>query len=441
MACAAIFIATAIRGGDAVEFKEYNLTLTLPPIENATTQINPTEDCRQVWEGSMGGSRIKITFLAFPMSKFHLINPDDALTFVVDNQVKLDPALKLLKRETVIGPYGSVAHAGFLHATMKRNAPSGIVDSGYMALCGAAINDAYAVEVFSTPPADAGTSATIANFLKKGIVYNGKVYDLKWTDQEALDRWKRDVPPEVKGAPEIRRTKHYIIFTNSSSGELFAKKMEECYDTIQKIYPFPETPPRRLMPVFLFRTSDQYNLYYSKIAGVSVEAASKSKGHAWRDYYATSYDAPNDPVHIHEATHQIFMNRLWLSGGGSWFQEGVAEFVTTKHNDRNDASRMVKKHQSPPLPEFVKIQSLLYSPSDAKREGDTGAARYKEAALLIEFFHEAPALKAKFPQFLAAIGKLLPNDADAIDAAFKTLYNTSIAEMDAAYLKYCESRN
>ena len=106
---------------------------------------------------------------------------------------------------------------------------------------------------------------------------------------------------------------------------------------------------------------------------VTRDNAAKSKGHAWRDYYATYYDSPVDPVHIHEMTHQLFANRLHLNGGGSWFQEGVAEDICTSKNDRNVTASQVKKGRHVPLPEFVKIPSLLYS-SQAKVTGEGGAA-------------------------------------------------------------------
>ena len=49
--------------------------------------------------------------------------------------------------------------------------------------------------------------------------------------------------------------------------------------------------------IVLFRTADEYCEFYSKIARIPPEEARRSKGHAWRDYYATWYEAPGDPVH------------------------------------------------------------------------------------------------------------------------------------------------
>src|SRR6185295_14355607 len=125
----------------------------------------------------------------------------------------------------------------------------------------------------------------------------------------------------------VDRSAHYVVMTNSSSGEPFAKKMEENCAKILAAFPFAERKGRRLMPVFLFRSKAQYDDFCSAI-GAGVGGA--AKGHASKDYYATWFESPNDPIHLHEATHQLFRNRFGLPSGGSWFQEGLAEFVCTK---------------------------------------------------------------------------------------------------------------
>ena len=57
------------------------------------------------------------------------------------------------------------------------------------------------------------------------------------------------------------------------------------------------------MPVFLFKTPDDYYAFYVKKHGVTLEEAKRSAGHASADYYATWYESPTDPTHInYEAT-------------------------------------------------------------------------------------------------------------------------------------------
>jgi hypothetical protein len=263
----------------------------------------------------------------------------------------------------------------------------------------------------------------------------------EWTDEEVEQRWREFAPDDaIDKLDGAIRTDHYVIIGNSSGSKAFARKMEECYETIQEIFPFPEVEGRKLMPVFLFRTPEQYYAYYSKRASIPLEKARRSKGHAWLDYYATWYEAPNDPVHIHEATHQIFANRLYLSGGGSWLQEGVAEYVETRPNERGGAARLVKKGRHTPLREFVAIPSLLMSASEDVKGGNEAGDHYKQAALLIEFLRESRFAKARFEQFLHAAGSVPRNDVEAIEEVTRRVYAVDLDGLDAEWQAWAKKR-
>ena len=194
------------------------------------------------------------------------------------------------------------------------------------------------------------------------------------------------------------------------------------------------------MPVFLFKTSDEYFEFYSKIAGITIEDAKRSKGHSWRDYYATWYDAPGDPVHIHEATHQIFSNRLGLGGGGSWFQEGVAEYMSTKPGDRSAAAGQVKRGKHVPLAQFITIPSLLMSADKDAPGGDKGQENYEEAAVLIEFLRESKWAKERFPAFLTRIGHIARDDPAEIESAIQDVYGVDLAGLEQRWTEYCKKR-
>jgi hypothetical protein len=257
------------------------------------------------------------------------------------------------------------------------------------------------------------------------------------------ERWKESVPNSDKTKlEETLRTAHYIILTNSSGGKLFAKKMEECYDAIKKVYPFDEVAGRRLMPVFLFQDPDEYFAYFAKACDSTIEMARRSKGVSYRDFYATWYEAPGDPVHVHEATHQIFRNRLGLGGGGSWFQEGVAEYMSTKDNERGSAARAVKKGRHTPMAEFVKVQSLLFSTE--KKESTSGeseaSSQYEQAALVVEFLRQSKFGKDKFQDYIHAVGIVPRNDVSAIEAALKKVYGVDIAGLERELVEYCKKR-
>ncbi len=145
-------------------------------------------------------------------------------------------------------------------------------------------------------------------------------------------------------------------------------------------------------------------------------------------------------MHIHECTHQIFKNRLRLGGGGSWYQEGVAEYIETRENDRNEVARLVKKGRHTPLREFVQLPSLLHSSEDDVRGGSKAADHYKQAALLIEFLSESKFAKAKFKEFLYTVGNLPRGNVELIDASFQDIYGVTIEGLDAEWQKYCKKR-
>jgi hypothetical protein len=238
------------------------------------------------------------------------------------------------------------------------------------------------------------------------------------------------------------RTNHFLIMTNSSGGKSFAKKMEECYAAIRKVYPFDEVPGRRLMPVFIFKTNDQFYAFLGKQLRWSVEQARQAKGVAFGDLYTTWYDAPGDLVHIHEATHQIFKNRLFLDGGGSWFQEGVAQFMSTREDDRGAAATAVKKGRHVPLSKFVTVQSLLMSNVGDSRDesNDTALDQYQQAALFIEFLNKSKFGKGKFLDAIHAFGATPSNNMGAIQAAAQRVYGVDLAGLEKQFVEYCKKR-
>jgi hypothetical protein len=194
------------------------------------------------------------------------------------------------------------------------------------------------------------------------------------------------------------------------------------------------------MPVFLFKTPDEYYEYYAKQFESTEEEARKSKGVASGDWYATWYESPGDLVHIHEGTHQIFHDRLRLPGGGSWFQEGVAEFMSSTRNDRNVAASSVRKGKHTALVDFIKIKSLLWSAAEDKKGGDEAASHYDLAALLIEFLHESKFGKDKFQDFVHTVGLVPRNSPAAIERAVQAVYGTDLAGLDKQWVEYCKAR-
>ncbi|MBL8692476.1 MAG: hypothetical protein JNJ88_00105 [Planctomycetes bacterium] len=424
-----------------VESPRTFLKITLPPLEEIKA-LDAKDDADAVWSGRLHGTEVAIVVWRLSRAKLGIESPEDALEIHVEWIRENAPAFEFGELESLSGSYGIVPTGAWTH-TLAGSPQTGTAPQSpprYL-LAGLLESSGYVIDVLFGGPASANAEAAVVEMFKKGIRYTGPVPSPKWTDEEAKKRWERDAPDDLRSELKTPfRTAHYLVLTNSSGGDAFARKMEECYAAIRKTYPFPELAGQKLMPVFLFRTAEQYYAFYAKVAQIPVEQARKSKGHAWRDYYATYYEAPNDPVHIHEATHQIFANRLRLGGGGSWFQEGVAEYMSSKRPELAGAARAVKKGRHTPLGEFIKIPSLLYSAKEDRKGGDEATDHYSEAALLIEFLRESPFGKAKFDRFLKTLGRVRRNDADAIDAGFRKVYGVGTKEVEEQWRKYCENR-
>jgi hypothetical protein len=426
------------------DFPEYGLTLTFPA-QLTELKDGPTksDQLKGDWRAKLNGANITVLLYVAPSAEYGFTEPEDVSDIVLANMRDPgggDPSFGYEKTLLVPGAFGFAPYAAIGYGPVHKKDSTEITGTLFV-LGGLLKENGYSLEIHTKPALSGADARVILDFFKKGIAYKGDVRVSKWTDAEAKERWTRDAPEAThKKLEPIYRTEHYIILSNSSGAKDFGKKMEECYAAIKKVYPFEEVPGRKLMPVFLFRNADEYYDYFVKVAKTTKEQAMRSKGHAWRDYYATWFEATNDPVHIHEGTHQIFKNRLRLPGGGSWFQEGVAEYMSTRPNDRNVAARLVKTKKHVPLEELVQVQSLLFSAKEDAKGGDAAGDQYKEAALFIEFLHESKWAKPKFQDAIHALGNAAANNVPSIDRAFNALYGKDIAGVEAQWIEYCKKR-
>ncbi|MEZ5974502.1 MAG: hypothetical protein R3E96_06580 [Planctomycetota bacterium] len=147
--------------------------------------------------------------------------------------------------------------------------------------------------------------------------------DPNWTDEEVACCWKRDAPPKVQEDSKlvVLRTRYYLIPTNAGKGtaKSFGEKLDENYEIIRGVYPFEDAPPAPPAGVLLHHDSSST----TTVRTGARQPQRDLRGHRHRDVYATYHQSANAPVHIHEATHQIF-KPLGLGGGGSWFQRAAS---------------------------------------------------------------------------------------------------------------------
>ncbi len=427
-----------------LKLEALGLTIAPPPLTELTFDAAVKGQVNGAWKGKLAGSRVEVSVVVLPNSEFGFVEPEDVTEILLENfrddkRPGGDSNFGWDSQELRPGKFGWTPYASIAIGSHKK----GTETKSSVIMFSSLVKDAgYVIQVDAEPEFDAPATKTMVDWLVKGVVYAREPRNWKWTDADAKARWESDAPPEThKKFEGAIRTDHYLILTNSSGGKTFAKKMEECYAAIRKVYPFDEVAGRELMPVFLFRTPDEYYAFCNKVAGWGLEQARATKGHAWKDYYATWYEAPGDPVHIHEATHQIFANRLRLTGGGSWFQEGVAEYISSSENDRNMASQAVRKERHTPLAEFVTTPSLISSGRKEDVSGGSAASNaYDQAALLIEFLRESKWGKAKFQEFIHTVGLVPRGQLPAIQAAIRKVYGCDLDELEAKWVEYCKKR-
>lgn len=441
----ALFALVSFQGApEPLKLAELGLTIAPPPLEGLKLDTKVRGQIQGTWNGKLSGSDVEVNVFVLPIAQFGFVEPEDVTEVLLDNlrddkKPGGDANFGWDTQELRPGKYGWTPYASVAVGTHKE----GTDTKSRVIMFSSLVKDAgYVVQVDVEPESDAATTKTIVEWLAKGVAFGGEARNWKWSDAEAKARWVQDAPEEThKKFDGALRTDHYLILTNSSGGKAFAKKMEECYAAIRKVFPFDDVPGRLLMPVFLFRTPDEYYSFCQKVAQMSLEEAKATKGHAWKDYYATWYEAPNDPVHIHEATHQIFANRLRLGGGGSWFQEGVAEYISSTANDRNMAAQAVKKGRHTPLEQFVTTKSLIASGQKEDVSGDDAASNaYSQAALLIEFLRESKWGKDRFQTFVHTVGLVPRGKLPAIQAAIRKVYECDLATLEEKWVEYCKKR-
>ena len=425
------------------EFADLKVVFTLEGVEDVSV-LETDGSVLGAWQGSFGSAPLQLAVLDLDMERFGLETPEDVVDMREANfdafRAERDGAkhvpFRFQEVQLLEGPFGALPY-GYLgiHTDYEGTKPV----AHTLCLGGVGESLAYSIEIDVEGPLGAEDKKALVESLGRCIRYSGPTVDPEWTDEELEARWKKSVPEKLHPKLVEIRTDHYLILSNCGKNTMkgFGKKMEEFYAAVKEVYPFEEVPGERLLPVFLFRTSQQYYEFCRDNLGWTLEDARESKGVASGDFYATWYEAPRDPVHIHEATHQLFFNRLRLRGGGSWFQEGVAEYMSTSKNDRKAFKKLVSKDKHTPLATFTAIPSLLMTDgSDRTDGGDDASERYLQAACVIEFVRRDKEWKGKFMDFVHAMGRARPNDAASIGRALGEVYGVDLKGFEERFLEY-----
>lgn len=273
--------------------------------------------------------------------------------------------------------------------------------------------------------------------------------DPRWSPEREQRTIEKYFLPEERGRVEIVRSHHYIIFSTASGANRLAKSMETIYESFAKTYPFEEPGDEVLMPVFLLKDHNQYTEWSMRVTGWSREQAARSAGHASRDYFATYFTGGANAVIYHEAGHQLVANRLYLRGGGSWFQEGMAVYFEDRWKKSKGlssvASGMIKSDRYTPFRELFEVKSLLHTEGNSKRESKSGQ-RYTQSGTIIYFLAVGP-LKEDFGKMLDALRSYRRSRDRETEVAetmwdkiFREAYGLDVDGVEAAWKKYFVGR-
>jgi len=435
-------------------FPELGLTIDvagLPGLE--AIEEGKSEQLVGRWIGEVDGVAVDLRLFALAQESFEFEDPWEVIRLVEqDNNRRIEAANKknpddqqppFVYEETrpLPGAFGYISYA-WLGVDVQKKETKPVAT--YYCLGGIVPKFGYSVEMTCTPALNDTNREKFEAFFTKGISYAGEVREPRWTDEEVDERWQESAPDKVfeKSKLMVVRTKHYLIMTNLGKGTArgFGKKIDEAFEEIQEVFPFEEVEGSRLMPIFYFPTPQQYHEWYVKNLGATMKQAERSGGVATGDLYATYHQATNAPVHIHEATHQIFRNRLRLPGGGSWYQEAAAEYMSTEPNGLSHFKGIAKRRNHTPLREFVTIKSLLQSADPNAKSGNEAGSNYDQAAAFMEFKRHDKRVKDKFEEFLYTIGRIPRNHTAEIEAAFQSIFGLDLDQLDAEFVRYWEKR-
>ena len=430
------------------DLEEFELSVDLSGLEELKGGVEASGQRRGRWTAKYKGVDVSLSLEALTVKEgFDFDMPSQISRLVGNNRGN-----KLRKKggsysfeisKVLEGPFGYVPY-GWLAA---HDTNTGTKKDGYEIIVGGITKPgAYFLDVKIKTRFSPQEWEEFEKWAAGVFTYTGEVLDPNWTEEESDTRWDRSMPESVEGNGnnQIIRSKYYIIFTNvgKSTVRSFADKADENYEKVRSVYPFEDLPGQKLLPIFYFVNKSEYIDWCVKNIGWTAKQAERSGGVASGGAYSTYHKSINASVHIHEQTHQIFRSRLHLSGGGSWFQEGVSKYIDSKQSELNEIKQRAKDGKTQPFEEFFTLPSLLMSSSEGSRKegGSVAGGAYTQAGSVIEFVKHSKFGQDKFLEWMHAMGSVGRGDLPAIRRGITAVYAVTLEEFEAEYIKYWSKR-
>ncbi|MEM8712866.1 MAG: hypothetical protein AAGG01_18090 [Planctomycetota bacterium] len=437
-----------VQEGGTFDVPEFELTLDLSGLEKLEGGLHTRGQQRGQWSAEYNGTRITFSLAALTVKEgFDFSSPSEIAMIVGNNRGnalrKKGGSYEYQISKPIEGSFGFVPY-GWLAA---HDTYTGTKKDGYdIVLGGVTKAGAWFLDMNLQGRLKDKDWTKFEEWAAGVPTYSGPIMDPEWTEEEEEARWERSMPDSVEGNSnnQVIRTKYYIIFTNvgKSTVRAFAKQVDENYEKVRSVYPFEDLPGQRLLPIFYFVNNTEYYDWCEKNISWTRKQAAQSGGVASGDAYSTYHQAIKASVHIHEQTHQIFKNRLHLGGGGSWFQEGVAEYISVQPTEINEVKQLAKKGRTKPLAELMVVPSLLMSADGAQQKtgGSVAGSAYAQAASVVEFVKHSKFGKDRFLEWIHAMGSVGRGDLPAIKRGITEVYGVTLEEFEEAYVEYWAKR-
>lgn len=437
-----------VHANEKIDVPEFELFLDFSGVENLKGGLRKSGQQRGYWTGQYAGASLTLQLTALTVEDgFDFASPAEVAWLIETNRGnaarKKNSSYSFQLSKPLEGSFGYVPH-GWLAAHDRYK---GTKKEGYDVLvAGVTKAGGWFLSMKLSTRLDDEEWEAFEAWASQLSTYSGPIMDPNWTEEEEQARWERSMPDSVEGNGnnQVVRTKYYIIFTNVGKSTIrsFGKQADKNYEKVRSVYPFEDLPGQRLLPIFYFVNNTEYYDWCVKNISWSRKQAQRSAGVASGDAYATYHQAINAPTHIHEQTHQIFRHRLHLGGGGSWFQEGVAEYISVEPGELSPIKQLAKKGRTQPLEEIMVVPSLLQSAGGAQRKtgGSVAGAAYAQAASIIEFVKHSEFGEDRFLEWIHAMGSVGRGNLPALKRGISKVFGVNLEEFEAAYLEYWANR-
>lgn len=430
----------------SIALPELNLKLDLSFFDSLVRQpLKAQNTCKGEWYGKFGANSVDVLLHVMDVAEYSFAEPEDVADIWRDSWTKTDDKdggakgydLVFDNMRAVPGPFGAAPFLTLLRCDLqKKDDPSS--KSTRFLITGLSPDKGWSLRVDVDPPPTKEQSVALQSFLEKCVHYDGKPRDPKWSDAEAQTFW-RHMAPEVtfKKYEKPVRTEHFIILSDFPSANQFAKKVEGHYAAAKKVLGFEEQKGRKLLPVLLFRTAEEFQLFYTQKEKLDPKEEVLETGECDDNWYATSFDNDDDWDTLTDVTKQLMINRSRCWGCSKWFCCGVRGYIGSKPPDRAEARGAVKRGKATALDKLIDDRAWT---EKRRRKSNKGVAYeidyWDQSTLWMEFLHESPFAKDKFPQLMQTLGPMSFGNSSKVASALEAVYGVGLTTLQARYTEY-----